>query len=376
MRNIQYAFFGATLILLAHLTSSCSHSSAHEEKKADENAVPVTEVFALKKEKLSTQIQLPGELIAFQSVDLYAKVTGFVKELKVDIGSEVKTGQVLVTLEAPELMSQMTAAESRLKSQEATYTASNANYKRLLETSKTPGTISQNDLDLAEAKKNSDYANLEAARAASREVNDIRNYLVIRAPFDGIITVRNVNPGAYVGPSGKGSEFPIFTLQQQKKLRLVVSIPEAYTGYLDQGSEVAFKVRSLPAETFKAKVVRMAKALDLKLRSERVEFDIENKEGKLLPGSVADVSIPLVRSDSSFVIPKSALLNSSEGLFVIKVSDNKAERVAVKKALEANSKVEIFGALSTGDQLVLKASDEIRNGTELKGKVVEEQSKK
>lgn len=372
MRNIRYSFVGLTLIWLAQVVSSCSHSAAHDEKPSDENTVPVAETFSLKKEKLSTQIQLPGELIAFQAVDLYAKVTGFVKELKVDIGSEVKAGQVLATLEAPEFMSQKSAAESRLKSQEATYTASNANYKRLLETSKTPGTISQNDLDLAEAKKNSDYANLEAARASFREITEIQNYLVIRAPFNGIITARNVNLGAYVGPTGRGSEFPIFTLQEQKKLRLVVSIPEAYTGYLAHGNEVSFKVRSLPSETFTARVERTAKALDVKLRSERIEFDIDNKDGKLLPGAVADVSIPLARRDSSFVIPKTALVNSSEGLFVIKLADNKAERIAVKKALEAKNKIEVFGDLAIGDQLLLKASDEIKDGTVLQAKPVEE----
>ena len=126
-------------------------------------------------------------------------------------------------------------------------------------------------------------AKLEAARSALKEVAITRSYLEIRAPFRGVITARNINPGAYVGPSGKGSESPLFTIQQQDKLRLVVSVPEAYTGYLRNLDEVQFTVRAMPNEKFKAKIARLAGALDTKLRSERVEMDVKNPE-KTMPG--------------------------------------------------------------------------------------------
>jgi membrane fusion protein, multidrug efflux system len=365
--NTRQSIFSFFVIgIVSFIAVSCNHSSAKEDVKSKESTTPVIETIVLKKEQFETHLQMPGELQAFQQVDLYAKVTGFVKDLNVDIGSVVKTGQVLMTLEAPELISQLSAAESRLKSQEALYTASNANYNRLIETSKTPGTISQNDLDVAEAKKRSDYANLEAARASYKEVSDIRSYLVIKAPFDGTITARNVNLGGYVGPSGRGSEFPAFTLQQQRKLRLVISIPESYTAYLKQGDEVSFKVRALPSETFTASISRMAGALDNRLRAQRVEADIDNKNGTLLPGTVADVSIPLKAGTSSFIIPKSALVNSGEGLFVIRVNaEKKAERIFVKKGIEADTRVEVFGALNESDNLVKKASDEIKEGQQI-----------
>ena len=372
MHEIKFksVWSGVMVIAVASLLNSCGHSSAHEPGEGKENPSPtVVETFVLQRENFSTNLQLPGELVAFQQVDLYAKVTGFVKELKVDIGSEVKTGQVLVTLDAPELQSQLTALESRLKSQEAVYTASNANYKRLVETSKTPGTISQNDLDLAEAKKNSDLANLDAARASFKEIRDVQNYLVIRAPFDGIITARSVNLGAYVGPSGKGSEFPVFTLQQQKKLRLVISLSEAYTNYLRQGDEVTFRVRSFPSAIFKAKVQRMSGALDLRLRAERIEFDIDNSDRKLLPGGVAEVSIPLSAKEKTFIVPRSTLVNSSEGLFVVKIVKGKVERVPVKKGLEDNTQIEIFGSLSEHDTLTLKGNDEMKTGMAVESKV-------
>jgi membrane fusion protein (multidrug efflux system) len=357
-------------LLMLSLLTGCG-AAAHESDASKSSATGAeapapTETFLLKKDKFSTTLQIPGELIAYQQVDVYAKVTSFVKELKVDIGSEVSEGQLLMILEAPELTSQMLAAESRLKSQEAIYTASNANYNRLVETSKTPGTVSQNDLDMAQAKKSSDLANLEAARAGSKEISTIKGYLEIRAPFSGIITARNVNLGAYVGPSGKGSEFPLLTLQQQKQLRLAVSVPEAYTGYLKQEDEISFKVRSQPAEIYKAKVKRMAGALDLRLRSERIEMDVMNENKTLLPGTVAEVTIPLTAKDSTFVVPKTAVVNSSEGMFVIKVVNGKAHRINVKKGRDINDQSEIFGELQMNDRLLSKASEEIKEGTEVK----------
>ncbi|MDB5119636.1 MAG: efflux transporter periplasmic adaptor subunit [Sphingobacteriales bacterium] len=361
--------FRGTIILagslaLLSILSGCTATAKKEEVK-EEKAAAIA-VFKLQKEKLFTTLQLPGELIAFQQVDLYAKVSSFVKTLKVDIGSEVSKGQLLMTLEAPETNSQLAAAQSRLKAQEAIYTASKANYDRLYETSKTPGTISKNDLDQAIARRNSDLAQFEAAKAALREVGSIRNYLEIRAPFSGIITARNVNLGAYVGPSGKGSEFPLFTLQEQKNLRLAISIPEVYTGYLQDGNEVSFTVKSMPEQAFTAKVKRLSGALDLRLRSEKVEMDVPNASKKLLPGMVAEVNIPLPANSKTFIVPKKAILETAEGIYVLKALQNKTTRVAVKKGRETEDKVEIFGDISEGEELVAEPTEEMNAGTLIK----------
>ncbi|WP_316810932.1 efflux RND transporter periplasmic adaptor subunit [Pedobacter heparinus] len=345
------------------LLSTIIGCSANTEKNAvkTEQAVAIA-TFKLKKDKLNTTLQLPGELSAYQQVDLYAKISSFIKTLKVDIGSQVVKGQLLMTLEAPETNSQLAAAQSRLKSQEALYTASKANYDRLYETSKTPGTISKNDLDQATARRNSDLAQFEAAKAARKEVAAIRDYLEIRAPFSGIITARNVNLGAYVGPSGKGSEFPLLTLQEQKNLRLAVSIPEMYTGYLKTGDQVSFTVKSVPDQVFIAKVKRMSGALDLRLRSEKVEMDVPNMSKKLLPGMIAEVHIPLPAAASTFVIPRGSLLETAEGIYVLKSQNNKIEKVPVKKGRESEDKIEIFGNLKADDLLVAKPNEEIRTG--------------
>lgn len=361
------------LVLLAvggllTLMGSCSSSAGEPKPKAVAAiaAAPPTEAFVLAKGNLSTSLQTPGELVAWQQVDLYAKENSFVKKLYADIGSEVKEGQLLAILDAPELNSRLAGAESRLKSQEAIYTASKAQYNRLYETSKTPGTISQNDLDQAEARQNSDLAQLEAAKAAHREVLITRGYLEIRAPFSGIVSARNVNTGAYVGPSGKGSALPLFTLQEQRRLRLVVSVPEAYTGYLSQQHAAHFQVKALPGQRFTANVKRQAGALDDRLRSERIEMDVTNNDKKLLPGMIAEVNIPFPGKDSTFIVPKTAVVNTMERVFVIRVVSNKVEWVDVQKGREVNGKTEIYGALQPGDHLIKVASDEIRNGSEVK----------
>jgi membrane fusion protein (multidrug efflux system) len=370
--------FAAALVvtlLCSGVLSSCSNSDGEKEGGASavagapathpDSANAGTATFVLEKGRFATNLDVPGELIAFQQVDLYAKVNSFVKKLYVDIGSEVREGDLLATMEAPELQSQLASAESRMKSQEAIYIASKANYDRVVETSKTPGTISQNDIDQADARQKSDYAQWDAAKAAYNEVEETLKYLEVRAPFNGVISMRNVNPGAYVGPSGKGSELPLFTLQEQKHMRLVISVPEAFTGYLTDKDRVNFTVKALPNQTFTAQVRRLAGALDDHLRAERVEMDVYSNDKTLLPGMVAEVELPLPANDSTFIVPNTAIVNGTERLFVIReTSDRRANWVNVQTGRSQGGKTEIFAkGLKEGDRLVKKGTEEIRDGT-------------
>jgi len=358
----MYKRFSFPVIMLALVSLPSCSSSEGQTKSIDARDTSEVPVFLVQKSELSTSIQIPGELIAFNQVDLYAKVNSFVKKLNVDVGSRVTKGQVLTEMEAPELNSQQSAAASRLESMEALYIASKANYERLLNTSKTPGTISPNDLDMALARQKSDYAQLQSAKSSLQEMTDNRNYLTIRAPFNGVITARNVSAGAYVGPAGKGSESPLFTLQEQEKLRLVVAIPEAYSVFLGQKSEVSFTIKSLPGEIFNAKIQRLAGALDSRLRSQRIEMDVSNTDHKLLPGMVVEVLIPLPAKDSTFVVPKTALVNSDESIYVIKVINGRAKKAIVKMGREDEDKVEIYGNIVPGDTLINIATEEIKEG--------------
>jgi membrane fusion protein, multidrug efflux system len=350
--------------------SACNSSVAKDEKQAEkgmavEKAAPL-EIIQVKEMMFTTPLKVPGELAANQQVDIYAKVTGFVKDIKVDLGSEVKKGQLLMLLEAPEITSKVAEAKARLVSSQATYTATKGTYDRVVEAAKTAGAISHDALDQITAKKNSDYAQYQAVKAVYDEVKAMEQYLQLRAPFDGIVTIRNVDPGAYVGPAGKGSEQPLITLQEQRRLRLKVSIPEANLRFVKAGQPVTFSVRSLPHQEFNGKIARKSGALDLRLRSEQIEVDIQNSSKQLLPGMVAEAHIPLTGEKATVVVPKSALVNSDEGLYLVKIVNDKAQKISVRKGRELEMKVEVFGNLKAGDSIVSKANTQIQEGDKIR----------
>lgn len=363
--NLLIAGIALCGILGAMSLESCNATEKKNEGSKETKAIkPLSRPsFVLEKGMLSSTLDIPGELSSFQQVDLYAKVSSFVKKIYVDVGSQVKQGQLLATMEAPEINAQLAGAQFKLESYKAQYEGSKATYNRLLETSKTPGTISPNELELALTKQNSDLAQLNAAQEANREISDTRNYLQIKAPFAGIISARNVSAGAYVGPAGKGSDLPMFSLHQQNKLRLKASIPAAYTSFLSNKSEINFTVNSLVGQKFTAKIARLSGALDNRLRSETIEMDVDNSSRKLLPGMIAEISVPLPALDSTFVVPGTAVVSATEKIFVIKKQQGMAKWVEVKKGRESNGKTEIYGDLNQGDTIITTGSEEIRDGS-------------
>jgi len=360
------------VVMAAGFLSSCGESKKDKEEQdltvQQENALdtPTVTLVSLQKGKLTSNITVPGELQAYQQTDLYAKVNGYVKSLLVDIGSQVHQGQLLAVLEAPELNSQLEEAKSRILQAKAVYFASKATYDRLYNTSKTPGTVSENDIEQAQAKKSSDSASVEAAKSSYKSFAANLAYLQIRAPFDGVITLRGVNLGAYVGPGVVAANQSIFRLEDHNRLRLVISVPENFTGGLNNQDHVNFTIRELPGEKFSAKVERLAGALDNTLRSERLEMDVYNTSKKLLPNMYADVNVPLPSNDSTFIVPKTAVVTSTEKVFIIRIKDGKAEWVNVQKGLEAGDNIEVYGKLNPGDQIVKAGSEEIRDGSTVK----------
>lgn len=359
----QYSRASLVLAAAALLFSACHSTKAESEEESHAEKGVQVKVLRLSKTQLSPTLRLPGEVKPFQFADLYAKVNSYVQQVNVDLGSQVSQGQVLATLEAPEMNTQLLEAQSRLHTKEAVFRASRATYQRLLKTSKVPGTISPNDLDMAFEKMSADSAELLSARSSYHEVQQMLGYLTIRAPFSGVISQRNVHPGTYVGPAGKGSDKPLFRLEEQQKLRLSVAVPEQYTDGVHHAGELKFTVKALPGDTFSAKVSRIAGSLDTRLRSELLETDIINKEKKLLPGMYAEVYVPIPGKAAVFTVPKGALVSNSERVFVIRITNNKAVWVPVQRGNESDGKIEVFGDLSENDQLVANASDEIKEGT-------------
>jgi membrane fusion protein (multidrug efflux system) len=360
MKNKIISSIGFALCLAGF--SSCG---GPKETPKQESTKAMRKTILLERNELSQGIRLPGELKAFQEVDIYAKVNSYVREVLVDRGSKVKRDQELILLDAPELDAQYNEAKGKLRSREAMLGSSTSYYQRLLTTSRTPGTVSANDLEQAQSKMLSDSSEVSAARSAFQAVSDLKAYLIVRAPFDGMISERNVHPGATAGPSGKGSDLPMLRLDQEGMLRLVVAVPEIHTGSLSADQQVKFQVKAFPNDTFQARIKRVSGRLDLRTRSELVEMDVENKDGRLLPGMYAEVELGMKRSAPAFVVPSTAVFTNSEGVFLIRKVKGVAEWVPVIKGNQSSGKVEVFGSLNNKDEILEQASDQIRNGDTL-----------
>ncbi|MBS1828545.1 MAG: efflux RND transporter periplasmic adaptor subunit [Acidobacteria bacterium] len=331
------------------------------------------EVVSVASKVLERKSRLPGEFTPYQTVDLFARVAGYVEKVEVDVGSAVKAGQVLATLSAPEMKAQLAEAEAKvgvLESQkleaEARLLGLQSTYEKLKAASATPGVIAGNELVLAEKAVDVAKAmivSLESAAKVSRAAVDAQKelmaYLTVHAPFDGVITQRWAHPGALVGP---GKNQALVRLEQQSRLRLIVAVPEGESGNIPRGAKVAFTVPAYVGETFAGTVARHPHAMDAKTRTMPVELDVVNAGLRLTPGMYPEVQWPYKRPRASLLVPPTAIVTTTERSFVIRVNDGKAEWVNVSRGLAAGDLVEVFGALKEGDAVVKRGSDEIREG--------------
>jgi len=344
-------------------------ASCHQqEEKQNKQAVPAAKQWDLGDvvaKPISSVIQLPGELKPFQFVQLYPKVNGFVKEVPVDRGSAVRKGDVLIRLEAPEIEQQYFAAKSKYLQVYSMFLGSKDSYERLVVTSRTPGTVPAHDLELARAKMMADSAMVQGEMANYRGREASRNYLTVQAPFNGVITERNVHPGALVGPNIKADDRPMLVLEEEAKLRLVVNIPEVYSNQLRGKSTISFKVSTMPGRVFTGNISRSSGSLNTRFRSEAVEIDVNNMQRLLKPGMYAEVILPVERMQPSMVVPASAVVTATEGKYVICVMHGKSMRVDVLEGNSRNDSTEVFGELHIGDKVVLRATDELKDGVNI-----------
>jgi membrane fusion protein (multidrug efflux system) len=352
------------LIILGVLTGFLAACSGNEKPvdmtAAQSGGNKKYEVGTVTEKALASYTRLPGQLNPFNEVNLFPKVNGFVKQLYVDRGSIVKKGQLLVTLEAPEMESQLQAANSRyLQTQEAAI-ASKEKYERLKQAAMEPGSVSPLDLDNAVSRMKADNAVAQSERSNVESVRTMQGYLRIYAPFDGMIVQRNVSPGALVAP-GKATDQPILVLQDIRKLRLVVAIPEDYVDKVDLKQPVAFTFNAMPGVEQTAKISRSANALG-SMHSEAIEIDVMNTNGQLKPGMYAEVKIPLLSGAKSLLVPNTAIVRSTEREYIITVKNGKAKLVDVKEGLAGRDSTEVFGSISANDRIVIKATDELKDG--------------
>src|SRR5205807_956360 len=196
-----------------------------------------------------------------------------------------------------------------------------------------------------------------------QSVRDLEQYLTLKAPFDGMITERNVHPGALVGP-GTGST-PLLRLHQLSRLRLVVAVPEALVGAIVKGARVPFTVPAYPGETFYGVANLMAHDLDEKTRTMAAELDVKNPDLRLGAGMYPEVQWPVRRPQPSLLIPPMSIVTTTERTFVIRVRNGLAEWVNVSRGARVGELIEVFGALKEGDTIVRRGTDEIREGAKI-----------
>ncbi len=358
-------------------SSSDSPADAANAQRAAATA-PVVEVTRVVSRKLAITVRLPGELQPYEVVSIYPKVTAFVDWIGVDRGSIVKTGQLMARLVAPEIAAQRAEAQSKLQGVEAQrveaaakLASDESTYQRLKTASATPGVVAGNDLEVAQKAVEGDRARLEAAResaeaarAALKSITEIEGYLQVRAPFDGVVTERNVHPGALVGPaSGSGVGVPIVRVEKTSRLRLLVPVPEKYVAGVTEGARVEFSVPAFPNQVFSGRVARIAHSVDVKTRTMPVELDVTNTGGRLASGMFPEVLWPVRRSGPTLFVPTSSVARTTEATFVVRIRDGKAEWVNVQ-AGEVDGKVtEVFGDLRDGDDISIRGTDELRPGT-------------
>jgi len=363
MKTIVFSGLAA-LVVSVTLTGCSSAETAEKKTQKFPTDRPKFQIGKAIPQKVGQTFRLPGEFKAFQEVNIYPKADGFVEQVLVDRGSFVKKGQILMVLDSPESEERLAAARSNALKANALLVASREHYRRLKASSRVPGSVSALDLETANARMMADSASMLGEEANFRALTKIKSYLTVRAPFDGVITERNVHPGALVG-SGAKMERPMMVLQQQNHLRLVLDIPENYSTTLKHGKTVSFTVGALPGQVFKGKITRRSGNMNEQFRSETVEIDIANTAGRFKPGMFAEVILDSEGTTGALAVPITSVVASTERQYVIRVIDGRAQYVDVRRGQQSGDLTEVFGNLRANDQIVINAREDLKEGTEI-----------
>lgn len=348
----------ATSLVL--LLSACSQKEKEKEQaKAEQPKAVSYKTAPVQFINPEYEISVPAELKPYEQVAVFAKVTGFVQKMYVDRGDRVRKGQLLAVLEAPEMQQQYLSSKSSEQKVYSDYLYAKQAYDRLVTASKTTGAVADIELDRAKSAMESAKSAYDASRAGTAHSSQLQQYLRITAPFDGIITQRNVSVGAL---AGTGSNTPLFMMAQGNKLRLTLSLPEKHAASVKQGMTATFTVSSQPGKTFDAKLSRTSGLLDQQDRSLTLEFDVNNPSGELQGGDYAQVKLKLQRKAPSYWVKSKSVLNTQSGMYVLTMNNDEVKRVAVNEGIRLDTLTEVFGNLSPEDKIIIKPSEEIKEG--------------
>jgi RND family efflux transporter MFP subunit len=309
------------------------------------------------------EIRLPGTTQAFTDTPIFARTSGYVKAWYFDIGAHVKRGQLLAEIESPEVDQQLEQARADLQTARANLGQAQITADRWQALLKSDS-VSKQETDQAVSALSAARATADSNAANVRRLEQLQGFEKLYAPFDGVITARNVDIGNLVNAgSTTTSGRELFHVAAIHTLRVFVNVPEIYARAARPGSEATITLDEFPGRSFHGKLVRTANAIDLTSRTLLVEVDVDNPTGELLPGAYAFVHLSLPRRQTSLSVPVNTLLFRSEGPQLAVVRDGQAQLVSVTIGRDDGRTIEITSGLQPTDQVIVAPSDSLTSGT-------------
>ena len=310
----------------------------------------------------SQELVLPGNMQAYTDSPIYARTNGYLKKWYFDIGAHVKKGQLLAVIESPEIDQQLAQSKADLATAQANAgnaKIQSARYQDLLKNN----AVSAQDTDTFTTAEASTSTQVQSAIANVQRLEQLVGFENIYAPFDGTVTVRNVDVGALIN-SGAGAtpSSELFHLAAESVLRVYVNVPQVYSVSTVPGVTATLTLAEFPGRTFTGKIVRTARAIDLDSRTLLVEVDVDNRKGELYPGAYAQVHFKINSTHPTMIVPVSTLMFRSEGLRVAVVQDNKAKLVPVAIGRDDGRTVEIVQGLNSSDDVIQTPPDSLIDG--------------
>jgi RND family efflux transporter MFP subunit len=311
--------------------------------------------------KGTVEIELPGDTDAYTDTPIYARSDGYLRRWLVDIGAHVKKDQLIAQIETPELDEQLQGALAALKSSQADLAlakTTSTRYQNLLRTN----SVSRQETEQAQSNEAVKTAAVESAEANVHRLQKMQGFENIYAPFTGTITARNVDVGDLIqaGPSGNPKE--LFHLASVGKLRVYVAVPQIYSAEVRNGAAAWLTLKEYPGRKFSGTVVRNSGMIDKATRTLRVEVDVDNADGTILPGAYVSVHFAFTNPPNVFTLPSNALLFRSEGLNVVLVRNDHAVLQPIVVAHDNGKSVDVSNGVSSDDLIVLNPPDSLMNG--------------
>jgi len=353
------------VVIVAFGITTRKIADAKLQEWTENQAVPVVAVAAPDLRGKTTTFSLPGRLEAYTQAQIYARVSGYVKDWRADIGAHVKTGDLLAEIDAPDLDQQIMQAEANLASAKANSVLSDATLKRG-QSLITTYAISQQDLDQRAADASNKQGLVRAAQANLDRLRVLEQYKRIVAPFDGLVTARTTDIGALIN-AGSGGAPPMFIVSETSKLRVYVNVPQNYVPNVPVGTKAQISVPEYPGRTFPATIEKSAQAVDIASNATRIQLVVDNSQGELMTGDFTNVNFELPHPKVAVNVPASALIFNQSGLHVATVGND--GRIVLKKvtiARDLGNEVEIGSGIVADDRVVINPPDGIATGDKVR----------